>query len=725
MNARLVPSALALLLALPLTALAGSDGPSLEDQVREFRLDNGLTLLVLENHDSPTIGAVTAFAVGTAEEKPGAIGVTHILEHMLFKGTHEIGTTDWEAEKSHHDRIEELTQEILRLKAHRPVDQARVDELLGERAVERAAAKEYAVDNELMAKYQEAGGTQLNAFTGTDVTAYVQATPSNRLELWMYLESERLRGPVLRQFYTEVENVQEERRLSVEGSPFRKLYEAFCAVAFDEHGYGFSGIGYPSDIQGITRTETEEWFRVYYAPNRMTLVLVGDVDPEGAYELTKEYFGDIPAQEPPTPLETFDIEKKGMRRVEVEYDAEPQILMGFPKHCVPHPDDAALHVVSNILAGGKSSRMERNLVNERQIASSIDIDHETPGNRWDNLIMIQGLPRAPHTAAELEAAIWDELEALKRDGVTERELAKAKNGIKASRVRDFTSNLSLAIDMAVFNATHGDWRTMLEADRAVEAVTREDVQRVARATFRRNRSVVATLVEPEFEADPAKVEAGHKALARMVDALGGAKEVAAVTSVKVTSDVAIQTPGGALAANSETYLLAPGSSYQTFSIFGQTQVQVVAKAGAWSISPGGNQEMEGDELADARAGVERDMLVLAYPSLGEEYVLQGEAAADGLIRVEARGPVTGKPFDLLLHEDTGLPAKIAYAGKHPMTGADAAFEESFEDFRAVDGVMRAHRIVTRIDGDVFAEATVTAIVSNPEIPADAFVRPSS
>lgn len=722
MNARLVPLALALLALTP--AARAGDGPSLEDQVREFRLDNGLTLLVLENHDSPTIGAVTAFAVGTAEEKPGAIGVTHILEHMLFKGTKEIGTTDWAAEKPHHDRIEEITQQVFRLKAERPVDQARIDKLLAERAEERAAAKEYAVDNELMAKYQEAGGTDLNAFTGTDVTAYVQATPSNRLELWMYLESERLRDPVLRQFYTEVENVQEERRLSVEGQPFRKLYEAFCAVAFDEHGYGFSGIGYPSDIAGITRTETEDWFRIYYAPNRMTLALVGDVDPKQAYELTKEYFGDIPRQEPPTPLETFEMEKKGMRRVEVEFDAEPQILMGFPKRCVPHPDDAALHVISGILAGGKSSRMKRHLVNERQIASSIDVDHETPGNRWDNMIMIQGLPRAPHTAAELEAAIWDELDALKRDGVTERELQKAKNGIKAARVRDFTSNLSLAIDLAVYNATHGDWRTMLEADRLVEAVTREDVQRVARETFRKNRAVVATLVEPEFEADPAKEAAGRAALARMVEALGGAGKVSAVNTMHVASDVSLRTPGGALAAKSETTLRRPGSSHQTFSIFGQTQVQVVVPEGAWSVSPAGLTDMEGEDLADAHAGVERDMLIFAYPTRGDDYVLQGDPATGGLIRVEARGP-SGKPFDLFLHADSGLPAKLTYDGTHPMSGAPAKFEESFEDFRAVDGVLRAHRIVTRINGDVFAEATVTGIVSNPEIPADTFVRPSS
>jgi len=228
-------AALALALLSPPSARAG-DAPSLEDAVREYHLDNGLTLLVLENHDSPTIGAVTAFAVGTAEEKPGAIGVTHILEHMLFKGTREIGTTDWKAERIHHERIEALTDEIFGLRARRPVDQERIDRLLAERAEEIAAAKQYAVDNELMAHYQEAGGTQLNAFTGTDVTAYVQAIPSNRLELWMYLESERLRDPVLRQFYTEIENVQEERRLSVEGDPFLGVPGRRGVHGVDEEG---------------------------------------------------------------------------------------------------------------------------------------------------------------------------------------------------------------------------------------------------------------------------------------------------------------------------------------------------------------------------------------------------------------------------------------------------------------------------------------------------------
>ncbi|MCA9750798.1 MAG: insulinase family protein, partial [Gemmatimonadetes bacterium] len=387
-------------------AAAPPDAAAPHVDVEQYTLDNGLTLLVVENHDSPTIGTVTAFSVGGAEEKPGVHGITHVLEHLLFKGTEEIGTSNWEAERPHHERVEELTREILRERAKMRPDQSKIDAWLAERDAEEAAAKEFAVDNELMGLYSEAGGTFLNAFTSYDITAYVQAIPSNRLELWMYLESERLRNPVLRQFYTEVQNVQEERRLSVDGDPEGTLQERFLSVAFDHHGYGFSLIGYPSDIDAITRTEAEEWFRVYYAPNRMTIALVGDVDPEDVHRRVKDYFGGIPRQDPPTPLETHDQPLDGARRIDVEFDAEPQVMMGWRKENAPGADDATLRVISEILTGGRSSRLNRSLVDERQMVASIDTDHEFPGNRWDNLFVLSAEPRSPHTTGEVEEAVW-------------------------------------------------------------------------------------------------------------------------------------------------------------------------------------------------------------------------------------------------------------------------------------------------------------------------------
>jgi len=723
MTPRCRPLAAALGLVF-LASPAGAKAPTLEDLVREFTLDNGLTLLVVENHDSPTIGAVTAFAVGGAEEKPGLHGVTHILEHLLFKGTPEIGTKDWEAERPHHLRIEELTQEMLREKAEFEPDQDRIAELAAEREAEMAAAKELAVDNELDARYSEAGGVFTNAFTSYDVTAYIQAIPSNRLELWLYLESERLREPVLRQFYTEVQNVQEERRMSVDSQPGGALEETFLSTAFDHHGYGFSLIGYPDDIDGITRTEAEDWFRVYYAPNRLTIALVGDVDADDMHRRVQEYFGDIPRQDPPAPLETRDLPLRGPRRVDVEFDAEPRLVMGWHKANLPSADDAALRVVSQILTGGRSSRLERGLVEERQVAASVSTDHEYPGIRWDNMFVVQASPRSPHTAVELEEAIWEELGRMKREPVSERELEKAKNRIRAARMRELASNFWTAVQLAMHQSSFGDWRVMLESDAAVEAVTAEDVRRVSSATFRRNRTVTATLVAPSFEPDPEKEAAGTVAVAAMVEALGG-EAVTGIRSARVTTAVTLTTPMGAMEAIGRAVYAVPDRVRSELEIpsFGMTQVQAVDGPVVWSEARGQVSELEGDEARSLREDLERDFFLLAYPAVRHDYVLQGEAGDGTESVVEVRRP-SGKPFTVFLDGETSLPVRVIYEGAHPMTGEPAAIEESFSDFREVDGVRRPHHIVTSVDGEKFAESVVTGVTINGNVAADEFALPA-
>jgi predicted Zn-dependent peptidase len=706
--------------------IAGDLEEDLARAVHEYQLDNGLTLLVLENHDSPTIGVVTAFSVGAAEERPGINGVTHILEHMLFKGTRDIGTSDWEAEKVHYDRIEELTLEAKRESAKgRDADENRIAQLLEERAGEMEAAKEYAVDNELWGLYEEAGGRNLNAFTSYDGTAYIQALPANRLELWMFLESERLRAPVLRQFYTEVQNVLEERRMRTDASPDGKLGENFLAVAFDAHWYGYPIIGYPADIESLTRTETEEWFRVYYAPNRLTLAIVGDVDPDAVHDMARSYFGDIPPQDPPEPVETFDLPKEGMRRIEVEYDAEPSLIMGWHKPNIPSPQDAALRVVAEILSGGRSSRFEKVLKEELQLVASIDADHETPGDRWDNLFVIDGKPLAPHTTQEVEDAVWEQLERLKREPVSDRELAKAKNRIRAQFVRETESNFRLAIALGYMNAIHGDWRIVLDAQEAVAAVTADDVRSAARSTFRRSGTIVATLVKPAEEVDPEREAAGLAMVEDAVAALGGMDRLGGVRRVEIVADVAIQTPGGELPAKANNAYQIPDAMASTFEIFGQAMESGLTRSDAWRTSPGGVEEVQGEDLRDLRSDLEREMFLMAYPAVAGDFTLQSVDAEEGedFRLVQARGP-SGKAFTVAIAHGSNLPSRITYEGKHPQTGDPATIRESFDDFREVSGILRPHRIVLAVDGTDFTVSTVTQYDINGDIPADRFVRPT-
>ncbi len=709
-----------------LTATATAETPplALEALVQEFELENGLRLLVVENDESPTVGLATAFRVGAAEERPGINGVTHILEHMLFKGTTEIGTTDWKAERAHHERIEVLTWQIKEEQGRgSAADTARIRELLAERDREEEAAKRYAVDNELWGIYEEAGGQGLNAFTSYDATIYVLALPVNRLELWMYLESERLRRPILRQFYTEMQNILEERRQRVDSDPAGALDEQLHAVAFDAHWYGYPIVGYPSDIATITRTETEEWFRRHYAPNRLTLAVVGDVRAEDVLRMTREYFADIPRQQPPEPVQTFDIEKKGARRVEVEFAAEPRLMMAWHKPNEPHPDDAALHVISEILTGGRSARLRKRLVEERKILASVRSDHEDPGSRWPNLFLIEALPRSPHTAAAAEAAIWEELDKLTREAPSGRELTKVKNRIQASWVRDLASNQGLAIGLAYTQAVHDDWRVLLESRAALAAVTGEDVKRVARKTFRRNRTIIATLVEPQVEIDPAKEAAAREILERMVVALGGEEALANVRSAVVKTDVVLTTPAGPLNAEATNTYVVPDRMRGDVQMFGQTMSQCVSPAGVWRTQRGGAADVDGDEAIDMRAGLERDIFLLAYAAAADQYSVEVVDAAEGMIGIAVRGP-SGRAFTVHLSEETLLPELMTYTGGSPLTGAPAEFVEHFSDWQEVEGLRRPQRIVTTVDGEKFAEATVTATEINAEIEADAFVRPT-
>lgn len=707
----------------PVQAAKSKGEPSLESLVHEFHLDNGLTLLVVENHESPTIGAVTCFRVGAAEEHPGVNGVTHILEHMLFKGTTEIGTKDFAAEEPHLKRIEEITQEIKREKAKGiSADSTRIAKLFEERTKEMAAANEFAVDNELDGLYEEAGAINVNAFTAYDVTAYVLALPANRLELWMYLESERLRRPVLRQFYTEIQNILEERRLRTDADPAGKLQENFLATAFDAHGYGFPIVGYPSDIETVTLTETEEWFKRYYAPNQVTIALVGDVNAEDVRAMAKEYFGDLAAQPPPEPLETFDLPKKGMRRIEVEYDAEPQLMMGWHKPNVPHPDDAALRVVSEILTGGSSGRLTKNLVEGKQIAASVSTDHEYPGVRWPNLFLIEALPRSPHTTAEIEEALWSELERLGREPVSERELQKVKNNIRASFVRELESNFNLAVALGVAQAGFQRWNVILDAQSAIEKVTPADIQRVARTTFRKNRTIVATLVKPEPEIDPAREEAGKKTLERMIQALGGKEKISKIRTVEVEASVALTTPGGSLTGQAKNLYALPDKMVAEISIFGQTMKQGATPENVWRERQGSAAEVTGEEAVNLRADLERDAFLLCPPAAAGAYTVQAGSGQKASTTLEVRG-ATGKTFWVALAPKTGLPETVSYEGENPMTGAKAKFVEQYSNYKKVNGVQRPHRIVTTIDGEPFAETSVSKVTINGDVAESTFAMP--
>jgi predicted Zn-dependent peptidase len=477
--------------------------PSLAERVIEHRLANGLTVLMVERHQTPVVSINITFAVGGINEQVGQTGLAHLYEHMAFKGTRLVGTANYEKEKPILDELALVGSELdqrerdvtAKGSAATADDRAAVESLQKSFLDLQAQASRYVVGNEMALLYQRHGGVGLNASTGKDVTRYMISLPSNRLPLWAAIESDRMANPVLREFYKERGVVMEERRLRNDDSPNGLLFETFTSTAFRAHGYGVPTIGWGSDILSLTPADTEAFFKTHYGPNRATIALVGDINPKETIALIERTFGKIPAAPPPPPLVTVEPEQRGERRVEVEFDAEPAIVIGYHKPGLGHPDDDVFDVIDAVLSDGLTSRLHQTLVREKRLAASVGSDANHPGVRAPNLFILTATPLAPHTTAEVEAAIYEEIERLKREPVSSKELEKVLNNLDADLVRGLRSNSGLASQLALYQAVAGDWRYILTSRDKAAAVTAADVQRVARQYFIKSNRTVAVLVK--------------------------------------------------------------------------------------------------------------------------------------------------------------------------------------------------------------------------------------
>jgi predicted Zn-dependent peptidase len=465
----------------------------LDERVVEHRLANGLTVLLVERHQAPVVSINVTFGVGGINELTGATGVAHLYEHMAFKGTRTIGTKSYAQERPLLDELDRLNAEI-ETKRAAGADTQEVQRLRQAFKDAQDRADQLVVGNEMSLLYQRHGAVGLNASTGKDVTRYVVSLPANRLPLWAAIESDRMAHPVLREFYKERAVVMEERRLRTDDSPNGLLYEAFAAAAFQAHPYGFPTIGWASDIQALTPGETDQFFRTYYGPANATIAIVGDINPKETLALIERTFGRIPSAPVPPPVITTEPEQRGERRVEVEFDAEPIVLIGWHKPAIGHPDDFVFDVIESVLSEGVTSRLYHRVVREKRLAASIGADAGFPGAVAPNLFVISAAPLAPHTTAEVEAAVYEELERLKAEPVSQKELEKVLNNLDANLVRALRSNGGLAGQLAYFQTVAKDWRYVLKAREKVAAVTPADIQRVARACFTKNNRTVATLI---------------------------------------------------------------------------------------------------------------------------------------------------------------------------------------------------------------------------------------
>ena len=482
----------AIILAVGAAGAAAGDGLDLADEVQEFTLDNGIRFLVLEDHSVPVFSFRTVVSVGSAHEVRGVTGLSHLLEHMAFKGTSNIGTSDIAAEREAMRREDAAFAALKTERNKGPhADPDELARLENEFESAKEAAREFVVSNQYGEIVEQNGGVGLNASTWTDYTQYFYSMPSNRLELWAYLEGSRMRDIVLREFYTEKDGpVTEERRMRVDDSPMGTLFmEQFQNLAFDANGYHHSTIGYMSDLRSMTRADAREYYDRHYVGPNMTVAVVGDVAFADVQRHAERYFSAIPGGER-TEMETFEPDQLGEKRLVLEQDAQPMLLMGYKIEGVNHPDWPVYQAIADILGQGRTSRLYTRAVKQEQKAVQCAAFPGYPGVRYRNLLTILGVPAKDVTATELEQVVLEEIGRLVEGGVTAEELAGVKRRAKANFVRGLEGNDGLAGQLAMTQALTGDWRNLFREVERMEAVTVEDVQRVAEAVFTdRNRTV--------------------------------------------------------------------------------------------------------------------------------------------------------------------------------------------------------------------------------------------
>jgi len=482
----------AVLTLVTVTAALAFDFDQIEQTVSEHTLANGLRIIVMERHEAPVASFVTYVNVGGVDDPKEYTGLAHMFEHMAFKGTTDIGTNDLKGELAAMHVEDSIFYELrAERKKGMMADTARMAQLQKEFDDAIEAANKYVVPNAFDHILETNGATGLNAGTGMDQTSYIMSLPSNRLELWMAMESARFKKPVLREMYRERNVITEERRQTLENNPIMRAIDVLKSTAYTAHPYGISIVGHMSDIKNYTRDEAKKFYARYYVPSNMIVAICGDVDPKEAFKLAEKYWGDIPSSPRPEPVATVEPEQKGERIAVLEDPAQPFYAEAYHIPNYASPDMPALQAMMDYLGQGRTSLLYGSLVKDKKIAADVGAFAGYPGTKYPSLALIYAMPSASHTNEECQTEIHAEIERLQNELLTAEEIEHIKARAKAGFIRGLTSNLGMASQLASEENDWGDWRHLFKELDRINAVTAEDIQRVAKQYFiKNNRTVV-------------------------------------------------------------------------------------------------------------------------------------------------------------------------------------------------------------------------------------------
>ena len=505
----LINSCLVLLLAaIPLATVHGQDLKSFEKRITTKVLPNGLTLIVCERPEAPVFSFSTFIDAGDVDDPSGGSGLAHMFEHLAFKGTSQIGTTDYAAEKVALAKVE-AANDAYEAEFLKPVgrDEKKLADLHNAFLDAQAEAQKYVVPNQFTEVADANGAHALNAGTGLDDTQYYWSMPENRLELWAWLESGRLSDTVPREFYKERDVVMEERRMRTDSNPVGRLVEQFLATAYVAHNYGRSGVGWPSEVGQITATDAMAFHKKYYVGGDIVITVVGDVKASEAMPMLEKYFSKVPGGPKPEDMTTVEPKQFAEKSVVIREQTQPFYIEGYHRPSYRDPDNTVYDAIQDIMSNGRVSRMYRSLVEQQQIAAVAQGFSPFPGSKYPSLFAFYAVPLPGHTPVQMRDAIHKEIDKLKTADVTDAELQMFKTRARADLLRGLADNQGLASAISEYQARYGDWRELfLELDK-VDKVTKADIRRIANQVFINSNRTSAEIVT-EAPAAAAKQDGG-------------------------------------------------------------------------------------------------------------------------------------------------------------------------------------------------------------------------
>jgi predicted Zn-dependent peptidase len=498
MKYRALKSAVLLLL---LSAIAGAqDLAAFEKRITVKKLDNGLTVIICQRPEAPVFSFNTLVDAGSVQDPMGKTGLAHMFEHMAFKGTDKIGTTDYPAEKIALAKVEIAYADYIRERDKRVGrDDQKMKELQKAWQDAVAAAQQYVIPGQFDQILESNGAEGVNASTAEDRTEYHYSLPENRLELWAYLESERFMHPVMREFYKERNVVIEERRLRTDSNPFGRLFEQFTGTAFQAHPYHRPTIGWMADLNSFSATDAQKFFDEYYIPSNMVVAVAGDVNVATTMPIIEKYFGRIPSREKPDERTTTEPPQNAERRVVLYDRSQPIYLEGYHRPDYRDKDDNVYDAIADLMSTGRTSRLYRGLVRDKKIAAEAAGFNGQPGIKYPNLFAFVAVPLPGHTNAEMADAIHAELDRLKKEDISDDELKMIRTRAKANLLRQLDDNEGLASQLAFYQTRYGDWRELFHQVENLDKVSKADIRRVANQTFvptNRTVGIIETMAPP-------------------------------------------------------------------------------------------------------------------------------------------------------------------------------------------------------------------------------------